>query len=476
MKQLKKNMTRLLVMAFPVVIMALSMVSCIEDGVTTSPSAQPQFSTDTLRLGDLFTLDASPTSRFTVYNRNDKILNISRIAFVDDNDGVFRLNVDGVAGSSFTNVEIRPNDSIFVFVEATLPENNSSAPVGRLAHIEFLTNGVSSRFPVTVSGQDAVRLSGDTRFSGNESLSAEKPYLVSDSIVVEEGATLTVPAGARLLFHSEARMVVHGTLLVEGTAARKVTMCGDRTGYVASDIPYEIMSGQWEGIEFTPTSKENRISHAVIKNSSSGIILDHVAGSGERPALFLHNSVVRNSKGYVVTAIHSDLTAVGCELAEASNGIMLLVGGNHTVNHCTIANYYLFTALGGPAVQFSHVDAESDDESGLPYLTADFANTIIYGNGTEVSHGDLTGLPVYFRRCLLKSAGTDDDNFLSCLWDVDPLYYTDRQAYIFDYHLQPESPAIGEANSSLTHPSAQTDMDGHYRMESPALGAYQPQD
>ena len=46
MKQLKKNMTRLLVMAFPVVMMALFMVSCIEDGVTTSPSAQPQFSTD----------------------------------------------------------------------------------------------------------------------------------------------------------------------------------------------------------------------------------------------------------------------------------------------------------------------------------------------------------------------------------------------------------------------------------------------
>ena len=33
------------------------------------------------------------------------------------------MNVDGLSGREFHNVEIRAKDSIYVFVEATLPEN-----------------------------------------------------------------------------------------------------------------------------------------------------------------------------------------------------------------------------------------------------------------------------------------------------------------------------------------------------------------
>ena len=98
--------------------------SCIEDAFTHSASDQPSFSTDTVRMGQLFTLDASPTHRFIVYNRHSKGLNISQITFSDDPNSTFRMNVDGISGRQFNNVEIRAHDSIFIFVEATLPENN----------------------------------------------------------------------------------------------------------------------------------------------------------------------------------------------------------------------------------------------------------------------------------------------------------------------------------------------------------------
>ena len=126
---------------FLLLILALAgtgaLTSCIEDGITTSASDQPAFSTDTLRMGSLLTLGPSPTSRFIVYNRHDKILNISSVAFRDDPDNRFRMNVDGVSGRQFSNIEIRPNDSIFVFVEATLAENGKDTPVDVLAHIDF---------------------------------------------------------------------------------------------------------------------------------------------------------------------------------------------------------------------------------------------------------------------------------------------------------------------------------------------------
>lgn len=471
---------------FLLLILALAgtgaLTSCIEDGVTSSAADQPTFSTDTLRMGSLLTLGPSPTSRFIVYNRHDKILNISSVEFRDDPDNRFRMNVDGVSGRQFSNIEIRPNDSIFVFVEATLAENGKDTPVDVLAHIDFRVNGVTSSMPVKATGQDVVRLRGDVRFSGNAVMDSPKPYLINDSIVIEEGATLTLPAGARLLMHNDAAIIVHGTLLAEGTAEKPVEITGDRTGFVAASIPYEVMSGQWRGIRFSPTSKGNRITHASIRNSEEGIILDYCGGTNSDPALWIHNSLVRNTKGYIVEARHSALTAIGCVFADASLGVLRLVGSEHLVNQCTLSNNYLFTAIGGPALQFEHIDPEDKEfndavdrpeDARLPWLTADITNTIIYGLGTDISHGDLEGLPVTLRRCLLKSAGSNDDNFIDCLWESDPLFGVVREEYIFDYRVAADSPALNAADPSLLLPGAETDLTGASRLPSPSLGAYQ---
>lgn len=465
------------------------LTSCIEDGISTSPSDQPAFSLEELDLGDLFTLGPSPTSRFTVYNRHDKGMMISSVRFVDDPDGHFRLNVDGVAGRDFSDIEIRAKDSIFVFVEATLPENGQDAPVDVTANIEFVVNGVASRIPVRASGQDVTRITGDYRIAASETLSATKPYQVMDSIVVDEGATLTIPAGARLYFHDSARMVVYGSLRVEGESGNPVTMTGDRSGFVAAQIPYEVMSGQWGGILFNPTSRANSISYASIRNSTYGLVLDNVPSADGQPALYLHNSVVRNAKEYLVSATNSDVTAIGCELADSGFGLLYLYGGNHTINRCTLANYYLFSAA-MPALNLDHTGkgGEFDPDTEHPFLTADITNTIIYGNGKEISHwyftgpeqtgvdNDIVGCQVFFRRCLFKPAGTDDDNYLNCLWDSDPEWNVDRNEYIFDYRPSPESPAATGADAALDPvPSAVAcDLLGVPRPYGGAVGAYEP--
>lgn len=72
-------------------------------------------------------------------------------------------------------------------------------------------------------------------------------------------------------------------------------------------------------------------------------------------------------------------------------------------------------------------------------------------------------------RCLFKSEGSDDDNFTECIWDADPLYYTIRSEYLFDYRLMPESPAIGAADPAYAAPA---DAYGRPRGTSPDLGAY----
>lgn len=482
-----KTLRSLLIIIAGALAAAGALTSCIEDGFTTSPADQPVFSTDTVDLGDLFTLGASPTARFTVYNRHDKGITLQSVRFTDNPDGIFRLNVDGMSGRDFSGVDIRANDSIFVFVEATLPENGRDLPVECFAHLEFMVNGVSSTVVVRANGQDVTRLKGDYRIASDATLSATKPYQVYDSIVVEKGARLTIPAGARLYFHDKARMVVHGTLDVAGSADAPVQMTGDRTGFVAADIPYEVMSGQWEGIHFTETSSDNRIEHASIRNTRYGLLVDNVPYTPDTPSLRLINSVVRNSQGFILETANSSVEAIGCELADASSGLVYLYGGTHRFNHCTLANYYLFSAA-GPAVNLDHTGAggADDPDKENPLLSAEFANCILYGNGSEVAHyipqpndgmkvdSDIEGVDIIFRRCLFKANGEDDAQFVNSIWGEDPLFYTERENYIFDYRLRPESPALHTADPMLTLPeAAATDLYGTPRTSTPSVGAYE---
>lgn len=464
-------MKRLHILLSLIVLTGLLLCSCIDDSFTTSVSDQPRFSVDTLKMGVVFTDEMTTTHRFTVSNPASKSLSISRISLSGDDAGYFRLNVDGFSGREFNNVEIRGKDSIYVFVEATLPENHGELPIEINANIDFMTNGAERTVVLSAYGQDvnrlhAVTLTEDSEFAGT------KPYQIFDSLVVAEGATLTIAAGSRLLFHDKASLIVRGRLLCEGTVDSPVILTGDRTGNVVSDIPFDLMSRQWDGIEFRPGSKGNRLSHTTVKNTVYGVIIDGEGAEEDETDLTIHNSRLRNSGATVLAAFHANVTATGSEFAEGGGGLVLLQGGKHSLNHCTLANYYLFSVIGAPGLLLTHTGQTDDDESGRSYLQADITNSIIYGLGTDMAPGDLTGCAVTVRNCLLKSKGSDDDNFINCMWDTDPLYYTIRNEYIFDYRLRDDSPAIGAADPDLTAEDASVDAYGLQRGAAPDLGAY----
>ena len=138
--------------------------------------------------------------------------------------------------------------------------------------------------------------------------------------------------------------------------------------------------------------------------------------------------------------------------------------------NCTFANYYLFSAITEPIV---NVWKEHVTEEVLP-LTCYLDNCIIYGLASDINVGVLDDFNVYLRNCLLKSNGEDDDHFINCVWAGDPLVYTIRDDYIFDYRLHNESDAIGRGDRSLCPESARYDFYGRDRFirESLDLGAY----
>lgn len=440
--------------------------SCIEDEVDSSPSSQPEFSARLIEMGEFFTGERTPRSCLMVYNRHDKVMRLSNVSLRDAGSGVFRMNVDGMAGDTFSDVEIRPQDSIYVYIDALLPENGSPQPGEVRGYIDFLTNGVANTVEIKATGQDVRRVHA-TEITADERWDAEMPYQIYDSIVVRPGATLTLPRGAKLHFHDKAYMRVYGSLVTEGEPDALVELSGDRRGNVVGDIPFDLMASQWTGLHFAPGSTGNRLSHTVVCNTSAGVLAD------EGTEVVMVNCRLRNSAGYALESRHATLTLAGCEVADASLGAFRMTGGEVTANHCTFANYYLFTAPMGAIVQIDHFDASSDDGSGRPYLKADITNSILYGNGTDFSAGDLDGTEVTLRRCVLKSNGSDDRNFVECLWGTDPMFATVREDYYFDYRLKGESPALTHADAALTSPLTARDLYGEPRLPSPRPGAYQ---
>lgn len=448
---------------------ATIMAGCISDDVTYSPDARLTFSTDTLRFDTVFTDLGTQTARLLVHNRNNKGVEISRIRVRGD-EGIFSINVDGVSGTVFDNVEIRANDSIYVFVECLIDATDANRPFLVEGQLDFETNGNLQTVVLEAYGENATRLR-NVRIDSDFRMTADRPYIIFDTLTVSRDATLTIDAGSRLYFHDKALLQVEGSLLALGEQGKEISMRGDRTGNVLPDTGYEILAGQWEGIRFGAGSFGNRMEFVEMQSTTMGIEIDS-CGVTDRDKLTLVNSWLHNSQGNVLRSGHSKVDAYGCVFSEAGKAVVSLTGGSHTFSQCTLANYYLFAISPESILTLEHVKAEAGDPN--PAMKGEFTNSIIYGMMSPITPGDLKDTEVYLRNMLLGISGSDDDHFINCIWDENPQFETIREDYYFNYRLKEDSPAIGAGNPAFVTETDRYDMDGTDRLAggNPALGAY----
>ena len=451
-------------------LLVTSFSSCIEDGFTTLSSDVLAFNKDTVAFDTVITKIGTATKQMIVYNRSKKQVNISSIKVAGlAQKGHFHLNVDGVRGDEFHDVEIRGNDSIYIFIEAYLDEMEKDEPTLLEDRLEFVTNGVTQKVLLSAWGQDVVRITGDT-ISRNMRFTSAKPYLIYDTMFVSPGVTLTLDAGTTLLFHDKAAMRCAGRLLANGTAEEPITLRGDRLDHVVGEISFDIMSGQWGGVIFTPPTMGNVLKHVVMKGSNIGM---HCSAYGDTTqcALKLVNCVLTNSASTCLATATCYVQAIGCEFSDAAEEVAYFAGGKLKMSQCTFANYYLFIAPSLPIVNI--FDVEYTDGT-IGKIKAYFDNCIFYGLSSEINEANLDDFDVYMRYCLFKSSGTDDEHFINCVWEADPCFLTVRDDYIFDYRLGNESNAIGKGNPDLCPNEARYDRFGNDRLMHGALdlGAY----
>ena len=462
-------MTKILHLLLVVMVSMTAVVfsSCIDDEFSTSLSDLLAFSTDTVKFDTVITRQGSPTKQFLVYNKGKKMLNISSIRVAGESKGHFFLNVDGMKGDEFHDIEVRGDDSIFVFVESRLDPTNQDEPEFLKDNIEFVTNGVTQKVAITAWGQDVIILN-DTTLSKPTHLTSNKPYVVYGTLTVDTLINLTIDPGTTLLFHDKASMLINGNLTAKGTQDKPIIMRGDRLDHVVGEIGYDIMSGQWDGVYFNNGSFDNELSYVTMRGNTRGMQV-YSNDMGHR-SLHLFNCVLHNATYVTLLGVNAWIDAEGTELSDAGFVVADFLGGKLNFVNCTFANYYLFSAIEGPIL---NLETKYEDGTEAPF-DARFDNCIFYGNTSELNVNELDGMNVLMRNCLLKSSGEDDSCFINCVWDADPKFYTEREKYIFDYRLRDGSDAIARGDRSFCPDAARYDRYGIDRFagEGIDIGAY----
>ncbi|MBC8756228.1 hypothetical protein H2O64_16245 [Kordia sp. YSTF-M3] len=423
--------------AFLIFAIAILWSSCRKDFVTVPSSGQLQFSKDTVYLDTIFTNIGSSTYNLKVYNRTDDDIRIPTIQLGEGESSKYRLNVDGIAGKIFQDIELLANDSMFVFVESTIDINDFTGGDQFLYTdaIEFDTGGNEQKVELVTLVQDAVFLFPQ-QFNdgtietlllgvddeGNESRvegffledtelnwTNEKPYVVYGYAAVGQNKVLNIEAGARVHFHADSGLIVGnlGSLQVNGVLSTtevlegEVIFEGDRLEPGFADVP-----GQWGTIWLTDGSTNNNINYATIKNASVGILTENSDGTAN-PTLTLNNSKIYNSSSVGLLARTGHIEANNTVIGSAGQASLYLnLGGRYTFRHCTFANYWTNSFRVFPTVLLDNfLDIGNGTVFTADLVQANFSNCIIDGtNGIELFLDKNNGaeLNYNFTNCLIK--------------------------------------------------------------------------
>ena len=420
-----------------------------DDTFTTSRSNLLTFSKDTVKMDTVFSTVGSSTYTFWVYNYSGDGIRLSSVRLKNGNQTGFRVNVDGsyldnLMGSVVTDLEVRKGDSIRVFVELTAAENNQDGPQLVEDYLLFLLeSGVEQKVNLRSYAWDALQVR-NLVVSKDTLIESTKPVVVyGDGIRVDSGAVLTL-RNTTLYFHDDAGLAVRGTLRTEN-----VVMRGDRLDRMFDYLPYDRVSGQWQGIVFESPSVDNVLTDTEIRNAMTAVRVDSAALDTMVQRLTMTRCVVHNAKGAGVVSTNSNIGLYYCQLTNTYGDCLAVYGGRADIDHCTLAQFYPFAADRGYALVFS-------DAYDLKLLCS---NTIVTGYADDevmlYHSGDASRVLEYrFSDCLLRTPAVEDDtvSFKRIQWETPKDSIQGKQHFVtidetnlyYDFHLDSLSTAIGK--------------------------------
>lgn len=416
------------------------------DHWTTSPSAHLVFSADTVRFDTIITGQSSSTQTLIAFNNNDEGLRKIGVRLRDGESSRFRVNVDGqylVSGKG-EDFEVRRNDSIVIRAEVKLPEYGDNTIRHYEDYLIFtLESGKTQQVVLQADGMDVKILRGKV-VEVDETLDSDMPYLIYDSLVVAPGATLTLLEGTRLLFHEQVSLDVHGTLRAIGSREKPIILRGDRMDKMFANLPYDNTPSRWGGVHFYGESHDNIMEQCDIHSGSYGIVCDSAYVSSFMPMLTLWQSVIHHIGGHGLAIRSTKVNVLGCQISNCLQNCVDILGGEVSMLHCTIAQFYSFAVMGQDALYLSDLD-ESGNK--IPITAAEFINCVITGYADDVIMGNLASeeneaCNYLFDHCFLRTVQSDDEErFVECVYDSkdnepnyrDHFVLFDTKRFLYDF-------------------------------------------
>jgi len=430
-----------------------------DEMLTRAEGISLTFSTDTIQFDTLFTSRQSITRDLKVFNPQERAVETS-IRLAGGSGSPYRIFVNGQAGDGFEQVRLRGRDSLLILVEATIDPQDENAPFLVKDSILFSTNDSRQKVNLQAWGQDAFYINS-LQVTGDTTLSSSRPYVVMDSIRVQESGVLRIPAGARLYFERDANLWVEGRLLVDGSLEQPILFTHTRQDGIFKNAP-----GQWQGIVLSEQSRANEIRYATIRNAQNGIVLSQ-SDEDTIPDLTISCSIIENMSINGILAANADIDAYNLRVSRCVvNAVGNFGRGSYRYVHCTFANDAVTFSREGPVLFFS--DTLLASPQGSQSFSLDLQNSIVWGNrDNEIQV--ITELPdsrTTLLHNLIKSdelvLPKDDGNILN----EDP-QFNDPAIYV--YTLDSTSAAIDRGRPSFVI----TDLAGIERDALPDIGAYE---
>lgn len=483
-KLLNNNLFRLL---FLLVSMSAFFTTGCNDSISfEEKGGELVFSSDTLMFDTVFSSIGSVTYSLSVRNPYSKSINISSIALAGENS-FFRLNIDGYASNHQEDIEVRKNDSLYIFVEVTVDPSNSDNPLLIEDSIAFELNGQKSYVILQAYGQDVNLLHGAVITSPTV-WTANKPYLIYDSLWVAENATLSIEEGTTVYCHKGAVISFEGNVVANGSVEKPIVFRGDRLDYIWEGYKYDYNSALWGGIDIYPTDKAHVFNNVNIRNSVVGLCAP-VISETSTTKLKMQNTTIHNNSYAGLYLCNTELEAYNCQLTNAGYYNVYFLGGSYDLKHCTLANYYDTDSKredgdNGSIPCLSIIDYHVLDDSSLyyiPFEKCNFENSVIDGSfDSELSMSFYGDIVFMFNNCAVRFDKSIEeqlpDHFKSVTY-IDEPEYKSVARWNFDFCPDSLSPLRDVADLSLNEgiPELAYDIRGVSRTSDlkPDLGAFE---
>ena len=448
--------------SFWILLMA---VSCNRDDINfESPTQLLRFSADTVFCDTVYNQVRSETYAVKIYNNEDKDVMIPKISLGSGNASLYRINVDGKAGTDFTNVPLRKNDSLYIFVEiapvANAPQAiaedqiNVETPAGK-QHVTLFSVVQDAEFYIESKTNPNI-------LTNNTNWTNEKAKIIFGNLTLDAGKKLDIQKGTKVYFFKNSALKIgkNAELNVKGELNNEVIFRGDR-----SETKYDTIPKNWQGISFDVGAKLD-MNYARVFGGTRGLQMIETNAA-------IKNSIIHTHQEYGIYAVKSNITASNLVMnncGEADLGIFK--GGTYNITHSTLANYWDFnTALPSIGIYATNEYQNNAILENGP-LTLNVKNSIIYGSAENmVELKPISGqtFTTDFSYNLLKYGSKANYAAPNSIKNQDPKfqnYFTQK----LNLRVKADSPAKGKGVYLSSFP---TDIAGVTRTNPPTIGAYQ---